>query len=407
MRIVAACALALLCPAAAQAATVRAVGAGGRVVVRDDVGERNRLEIAVGRTVLVRERGRRRLTAAGRCRQAGTHRVRCGGDVRQVRVFARGGDDRVAAAGDVELSVTAGAGNDRVLAGDTAAWLRGGPGADVLRGGPWGDFLFGGAGRDRLAGGGEDDHLLGDARAMNGRREGMTGDDVLAGGRGRDTASWEQRRTRVSVDLTRQVATSPGDADRLRSIESATGGYGADRLVGNGMRNRLVGGAGRDVLIGLAGDDHLDVTGRGLVVSPDGDGMPDRLGCGPGRDVVNGATAGLHDDHRPEPLGRDCEWLTDDLLYLDGNGIRVQPLRARRGRVRIPVVCGLEFAACRRRATLYDARGLLGRSRYVPVRPGVSRVTVRLRRPLPPEGLIDVRVRAPRDYGVRYRLRAP
>ena len=123
---------------------------------------------------------------------------------------------------------------------------------------------------------------------------------------------------------------------------------------------------------------------------------------------MNGATAGLfYDDHRPEPLGPDCEWLTDDYANLYGNGIRVQPLpRPARSRCRIPVVCSLEYAACRRRATLYDERGLLGRSRYFRVRPGVSRITVRLRRPLPAEGLIDVRVRARRDYGVRYRLRA-
>ncbi len=40
-------------------------------------------------------------------------------------------------------------------------------------------------------------------------------------------------------------------------IENATGGKGADRLVGNGAANRLKGNAGADTLVGLGGDDVL------------------------------------------------------------------------------------------------------------------------------------------------------
>ncbi|HWM08132.1 MAG TPA: calcium-binding protein, partial [Solirubrobacteraceae bacterium] len=385
----------------AAAATVTGNRNSGAVVVRDRHGERNRLEVLSGRTVVIRDR--RPLTAAGSCRRVRARAVRCRGDVLDVRIYAGTGDDRVELlTGDVTLSVHAGPGDDRVEGG---GWLRGGRGADVLRGRPGRDLLLGGAGDDRLIGGPGDDHLDGDARIINGRREGAAGDDVLAGGPGRDAASWEQRRTRVTVDLGRGTASSAQDADRLRSIEDATGGLRGDRIVGDAGRNRLVGSSGRDVLVGLADDDRIDVTDRGLVLIDDPDGAVDRLECGDGDDLVVGAYAGTYDRHTPEVLGPECERLTDVYRDLYGMVIRVQPLRVRGRRVRIPVVCTLEVSACRRRVTLYARGERLARSRFVRVRSGVASVTVRLRRPLPAGGVIDVRTRGKGDYALRYRLR--
>jgi hypothetical protein len=395
--------LALLCApvAPAAAATVRGNEESGVVVVRDDRGERNRVEVLVGRTVVIRDR--RPLTASGTCRRVRPRAVRCRGYSTDVRIHGGRGDDRIElVTGAIHMSVYAGPGDDRVLGGGS---LRGGWGADVLRGGPIGDILLGGAGDDRLIGGAGDDHLDGDARIVSGLREGAAGDDVLAGGPGRDAASWEQRRAPVSVDLRRQTVSSPLDADRLRSIEDATGGRGPDRIVGDDGRNLLIGNTGRDVLAGLGGDDRLNVTSRGLSFVPDADDAVDRLECGSGDDLVNGAGAGRYDRHTPELLGPDCERLTDDYGDLYGMVIRVQPLQVRGRRVRIPVVCSLEYRACRRRVTLYAGGVRLGRSRFVRVRSGVSRVSVRLRRPLPARGVVDVRVVSRGEDAFRYRVR--
>ena len=194
----------------------------GFATVRDRNGERNRLEILVGRTVVIRERGRSRLTAAGTCDQVDARTVRCAGDIYHVRVRAGEGHDRVAVlTGAISVSLAGGGGDDRIDGGGSPGGLWGGEGDDVLRGGPERQRLRGGPGDDRIGGGGGRDLL-----------EGEAGDDVLDGGPGADKVTYEERRSPVVVDLGREVASSAGDRDRLRSIEHAVGGRRADRLVG-------------------------------------------------------------------------------------------------------------------------------------------------------------------------------
>ena len=94
-------------------------------------------------------------------------------------VNAGGGDDRVAVAKNVAISVTmrggtgddfllGGAGPDKLLGGTGDDWLVGWRGADALYGGPGRDTLIGGPGSDLLRGG--------------------PGEDLLRGGRGENDA---------------------------------------------------------------------------------------------------------------------------------------------------------------------------------------------------------------------------
>jgi Ca2+-binding RTX toxin-like protein len=402
-RLVLACGLALLGAAPASAATVtghEGQNGLGFATVRDSRGERNRLQILAGRTLVIRERRQDRLDAAGTCDQVDPRTVRCAEDVLHVRVRAGDGDDQVEVlAGAISISLAGQAGDDDIHGGHSPGGLWGGEGEDVLRGGPGRQTIRGGPGDDRLSGGSGRDVLHGDDR-------GPFGDDVLDGGAGGDKVTYEERRTPVVVDLTRQVASSPDDADRLRSIEHAVGGRRSDRLVGTEARNRLYGGNGRDTLIGRGGDDRLDVSGLLTRYDPGDDGDRDRMDCGPGDDVVAGAARGLGGARRPEPIERDCERLAaNDFGDLDGHVIRVQPLRVERGRALVPVTCTEERSSCRRRATVRAGGARLGRSVLVRVRAGVRRVAVPLRRPLPDRGVVEIRVSGPDGHRLRYRLR--
>lgn len=94
-------------------------------------------------------------------------------------------------------------------------------------------------------------------------------------------------------------------------IEHATGGNGADRIIGNGIANRLIGNDGNDVLSGGAGRDAMN-GGQGN----------DRLTGGTGADVVRGA-AGVDRFYFVGGLGpSNVDTLPDydilrDYLYID------------------------------------------------------------------------------------------
>ena len=119
-----------------------------------------------------------------------------------------------------------------------------------------------------------------------------------------------------------------------------------------------------------------------------------------------GAASGVGGARRPDPIEPDCERLaSNNFGDLDGNVIRVQPLRVERGRTLVPVTCTEERSFCRRRAVVLAGGVRLGRSRLVRVRAGVRRVAVPLRRPLPARGLVEIRVSGPDDHRLRYRLR--
>ncbi|MEO7178570.1 MAG: hypothetical protein ABIW83_06985, partial [Allosphingosinicella sp.] len=147
------------------------------------------------------------------------------------------------------------------------SWSSGDPGdgaaiggtgdADILTGGNGPDDVLGGAGNDRLSGGAGDDFVrggTGDDIVFAG-----PGDDNEDGGDGRDTIDYGFTAAGVIVNLATGAASGAEIGnDRVTSFESATGGAGADQLIGDDGDNALVGGAGSDRLVGAAGADILD-----------------------------------------------------------------------------------------------------------------------------------------------------
>ena len=233
-------------------------------------------------------------------------------NIGQIRIYSRGEDDHVVARGIAleprGVEIHGGSGNDELSASGMYFELSGQLGDDVLAGGTGGQVLVGGAGRDRLLGGRDGDSLV------NGHEPQKTR-DLFSGGSGSDTISYSGTNADVRVDLRNRVGGRPGERDRLRSIEGATGGGGDDDLLGTQRANLLVGELGHDRLIGRGGDDSLagEVTAGGS-----GDdhlqGPPRTADCGPGRDRVQAwmSDGSFGTDASPElsqPTPRTCEWM--------------------------------------------------------------------------------------------------
>jgi hypothetical protein len=77
---------------------------------------------------------------------------------------------------------------------------------------------------------------------------------TIDGGDGPDTIDYSAFSRGVTVNLTKGYSTKVGT---LSNVENATGGGGADILVGDANANVLKGGGGRDLLIGGLGPDTL------------------------------------------------------------------------------------------------------------------------------------------------------
>jgi Ca2+-binding RTX toxin-like protein len=151
--------------------------------------------------------------------------------------------------------------------GDTISGFEnmiGGNGGDSLIGSDnVGNVIAGGAGNDYLEGRTGDDTLIGGSGA-----------DKLVGGDGADTVSYEGSVGAVTVRLWNMTATG-GDAqgDTISGFENATGGSGADSLIGSDdVGNVLRGGEGNDYLEGRGGDDVL-IGGQGADRLVGGDGI--------------------------------------------------------------------------------------------------------------------------------------
>ena len=134
-------------------------------------------------------------------------------------------------------------------------------------------MLFGYAGDDTIRGG--------------------AGKDLIDGGSGIDTALYSDKASSVEVALkgigNSKVVVGGIAEDTIRNVENVIGGFGADRLTGNGLANVLDGGAGNDIIRGGGGADTL-IGGRGN----------DSLNGNSGRDTVdyshdaaNGGTSGV------------------------------------------------------------------------------------------------------------------
>jgi hypothetical protein len=342
-RAVAAAALALLCPAAADGATVSVYvppcaleqskyGAcypdEARFVAGD--GEQNELTVtratdpASFQPKLTFSDAGAPVTAGSGCTRVDDHTATCTGYSVIAVVSAGDGDDTVG--GDV-YSVDGGAGSD-TLAG--AAQQHGGPGDDRLTGPDTGALLSGDAGRDTITGGKGSDTVADDADPGE--------QDVVDGGDGSDTMSYAGRRGGVTVSLQQPVAGE----DQLSAIESLRGGAGNDQLTGDAGPNTLDGGPGRDLLVGGDGDDTL--AGGTAADALDGGGGADKLD--PGEDKArNSVDCGAGEDKAdPQPntfIAASCEVIGIDDFDLGGTAtLHLPPAAPRAAVVRFePLAC--------------------------------------------------------------------
>jgi Ca2+-binding RTX toxin-like protein len=152
-------------------------------------------------------------------------------------------------------------------------WITGGAGDDSVSGAALNDIVNGNSGQDRLLGLAGSDVLLGGAGndvligGAGGTRNGATAGDILVGGQGLDTASYETAGAAVKASLATPAPISDataGDAagDTYDGIENLRGSDFGDTLEGDVGENELTGGKGDDSLKGGSGDD-LYVFGRG------------------------------------------------------------------------------------------------------------------------------------------------
>jgi len=105
--------------------------------------------------------------------------------------------------------------------------------------------------------------------ALNNILYAAAGNNVIDGGLGSDTASYQYATAGVTVSLASTVAQATGGSgiDTLKNIENLTGSNFADTLTGNASSNILNGGIGADTLIGGDGSDTYYVDNIGDVVS--------------------------------------------------------------------------------------------------------------------------------------------
>ena len=165
---------------------------------------------------------------------------------------------------------------DRMFGEDDGDALDAGAGNDTLDGGLGSDYLYDGAGDDAVSGGPGDDHLT----AGSGR-------DSFAGGDGGDSADYSDRGGPVTITLDGVADDGEaGEGDNIGAdVEEATGGAGADRIVGNPSGNRLHGRGGNDSIVGGSAEDRVEGD-KGDDTIDTRDGVYDSVDCGPGTDTV-------------------------------------------------------------------------------------------------------------------------
>jgi Ca2+-binding RTX toxin-like protein len=95
---------------------------------------------------------------------------------------------------------------------------------------------------------------------LNDTLEGNGGSNILAGGLGIDTVSYEHALAGVKVSLAsiKSQNTVGAGSDKLSGFENLTGSAFNDKLTGSTLANVLYGGAGNDILAGGGGADTFD-----------------------------------------------------------------------------------------------------------------------------------------------------
>jgi hypothetical protein len=186
-------------------------------------------------------------------RMNGDREVFLASGVERVEIDAGAGNDRIVvgqsgrrSATAVPVRIDAGGGNDRVIGSHAPETIFGRDGRDTLSGGRGHDVIRGGDGDDRIFGGTGNDTLYGEA-----------GNDALFGGSGRDTLY------------------GGSDADVL------VGGAGVDRLVGGGGIDLLDGRLERTSVTGAV-TGNVTTTGSSTTINASSTGISNRADVAPG-----------------------------------------------------------------------------------------------------------------------------
>jgi Ca2+-binding RTX toxin-like protein len=171
--------------------------------------------------------------------------------------------DSLADLSDADDGKTGASENDDVKA--DVENIKGGSGDDVLTGNGLSNQIDGNAGNDDIAGGSAGS-CSSDIDSLNG---GLGDDtfqmgpvpncaDLLDGGAGRDTVSYELRGAGVAVTLNGLAEDGDSENDNVKTgIEVVLGGDGGDVITGSTANEELHGGPGIDVLRGGVGNDTL------------------------------------------------------------------------------------------------------------------------------------------------------
>lgn len=194
-------------------------------------------------------------------------------------LYGENGNDKLYGdAGDD--TVFGGSGKDELYGYGENDKLNGGDGDDKLDGGYGKDTLHGNDGNDVLDGGYDDDAAYGDAG--NDTLLASYGKDSFDGGSGRDTVSFANIYTAITLTLASTTTWTYGTSAKLvfKSAENLIGSAYADQLTGDGGSNVLDGASGNDILDGGGGNDTL--------IGGDGN---DTLKGGSGSDAASYATA--------------------------------------------------------------------------------------------------------------------
>jgi Ca2+-binding RTX toxin-like protein len=208
--------------------------------------------------------------------------------------------------GSGDDTLNAGAGPDTALGGSGNDTIFGLGGVDTVDGGDDTDTVSGGDGNDTLRGGAGDDRVGDDSlfvfgvppergddtldgglgndvlRPGAGPTQGISDNDLLTGGGGADSVTYEQRVAPVSVFIDGAANDGgAGENDNVAGdVERLVGGQAGDTLVGSPAGDTIDGANGPDAIRGEAGADSLD----GGV----GDAESDNVSGGDGDDQVRG-----------------------------------------------------------------------------------------------------------------------
>jgi len=327
--LLAACAVALLAPAASQAATLGMEG--DTLVYRGEGGEGNSLLLSsyddwdTGKTFLrFSDSGADRIViTAGICQDHEYGGIICERDLnRPIRIEGSSAKDDIslyskeAVPDSIPVTINGNEGDDRIKdVYDSSAGraLNGGAGNDEIDAYAGNDTLDGGDGNDKLDGGEGNDRVLGGAGddAVDGDGYKDPGSDVIDGGAGYDYfEGWgqpEQLQRQPTVSLTLDGVANdgrPGENDNVTGVEdfqmyvvgSFTGSDGPEKFViynpGNTGPSNLIGRGGDDELVGHDFNDNVD-GGAGNDHVEGGLGN-DTVAGGPGQDTIYGDATASH-----------------------------------------------------------------------------------------------------------------